>query len=91
MRKREYNNFIHHPDLRVLNNISSKYIINITGNLPQEHDRSVARLSTRHHLCQSLPHHLLIKKLARGELTHGGGSANGRNYARLTRYAKVKR
>jgi hypothetical protein len=55
------------------------------GNLPQEDDRSVARLSTHQHLRQSLPHHLLIKNLARGELTYGGGSANGRSYARLTR------
>jgi hypothetical protein len=54
------------------------------GNLPQEGDRSVARLITRQHLRQSLPHHLLIKKLARGELTYGGGSANGRSNARLT-------
>jgi hypothetical protein len=42
-------------------------------NLTQEDDRSVARLSTRQHLRQSLPHQLLIKKLARGELTYGGG------------------
>jgi hypothetical protein len=55
------------------------------GNLPQEDDRSVARLSTRQHLRQSLTHHLLRKKLARGELTYGGGSTNGRRYARLTR------
>jgi hypothetical protein len=55
------------------------------GNLPQEDDRSVARLSTHHHHRQSLSHQLLIKKLVRGELTYGGGSANGRNYARLTR------
>jgi hypothetical protein len=55
------------------------------GNLPQEDDRSLTRLSTHQHLCQSLPHHLLIKSLARGELTYGGGSANGRSYARLTR------
>jgi hypothetical protein len=52
---------------------------------PQENYRSVARLSTHRHHRQSLPHQLLIKKLASGELTYGGGSSNGRNYARLTR------
>jgi hypothetical protein len=55
------------------------------GNLPHEDDRSVARLSTHRHHLQSLPHQLLIKNLERGELTYGGDSANGRNYARLTR------
>jgi hypothetical protein len=55
------------------------------GNLPQVDDRSVTRLSTRQHLRQSLPHQLVIKNLAGGELTYGGGSASGRNYARLTR------
>jgi hypothetical protein len=59
------------------------------SDLPQKDDRSVARLSTRQDLLQSPPHHLPIKNLARGELTYGGGSANGRNYARLTRYAMV--
>jgi hypothetical protein len=34
-------------------------------NLPQEDDRSVTRLSTRQHHCQSIHHHLLIKSLAR--------------------------
>jgi hypothetical protein len=55
------------------------------GNLPQEDDPSIDRLSTHQYLRQSLPHRLLIKNLARGELTYGGGSANGRRYARLTR------
>jgi hypothetical protein len=55
------------------------------GNLPQEDVRSVARLSTHHHHRHNLPHQLLIKNLARGELTYGGGSTNGRSYARLTR------
>jgi hypothetical protein len=45
-------------------------------NIPQEDDQSVTRLST-HRYCQSLPHQLLIKNLARGELTYGEGSANG--------------
>jgi hypothetical protein len=54
------------------------------SDLPQKDDRSVARLSTRQDLRQSPPH-LPIKILARGELTYGGGSTNGRNYARLTR------
>jgi hypothetical protein len=54
-------------------------------NLPQEDDRRVARLSNRQHPHQNLPHQLLIKVLARGELTYGGGSASGRSYARLTR------
>jgi hypothetical protein len=54
------------------------------GDLPQEDDRRVARLSTHQHLCQSLPHHLMIKILARDELTYGGGSTSGWNYARLT-------
>jgi hypothetical protein len=55
------------------------------GNLPQQDDRSVARLSTCQHLRQSLTRHLLIKILARDELTYGGGSASGRGYAWLTR------
>jgi hypothetical protein len=55
------------------------------GDLPQEDDQSVARLGTHQHLHQSLPHHLLIKNLARGEITYGGGSTNGERYARLTR------
>jgi hypothetical protein len=55
------------------------------GNVPQEDDRRIARLSTRHHHRHSLPPQLLIKKLARGELTYGGGLASGRNNARLTR------
>jgi hypothetical protein len=55
------------------------------GNLPQEDDRSVARLSIHQHLRQSLPEHLLIKIIARGELTYDGGSASGRSNARLTR------
>jgi hypothetical protein len=33
--------------------------------LPRKDDRSIARLSTCQHLRQSLPHHLLIKNLAR--------------------------
>jgi hypothetical protein len=73
---------LHHPNIRVLNSILSKYSGNIMGNLSQEDDWSVARLNTHR---QSLPHQLLIKNLARGELTYGGGSANGRSYARLTR------
>jgi hypothetical protein len=44
------------------------------GNLPHEDDWSVARLSTHRHRRQSLPHQLLIKNLARGELTYGGGN-----------------
>jgi hypothetical protein len=55
------------------------------GNLTQEDDRSVSRLSTRQYLRQSLPLQLLIKNLARGELTYDGGLTNGRSYARLTR------
>jgi hypothetical protein len=55
------------------------------GNLPQEDDRRIARLTTHHHHRHNLPHQLLIKILARGELTYGGGSASGRNNARLTR------
>jgi hypothetical protein len=55
------------------------------GGLPHEDDWNILRLSTCHHLRRSLPHHLLIKLLARGELTYGGGSASGRSYARLTR------
>jgi hypothetical protein len=55
------------------------------GNLPQENDWRIARLSTRHHHHHNLPHQLLIKNLARGEVTYGGGSASGRSYARLTR------
>jgi hypothetical protein len=47
------------------------------GNLPQEDDRSIARLRTRQHLRQSLPHQLLIKKLAKGELTYGGAQQMG--------------
>jgi hypothetical protein len=47
------------------------------GNLPQEDDWSVARLSNHQYLRQSLPHQLLIKNLARGELTYGSGSASG--------------
>jgi hypothetical protein len=35
------------------------------GNLPQEDDRSVARLRTHQNPRQSLLHHLLIKILAR--------------------------
>jgi hypothetical protein len=54
------------------------------SNLPQEDDRSVARLGTHRHHRHSLPHQLLIKNLA-GDLTYGWGSANGRSYARLTR------
>jgi hypothetical protein len=54
------------------------------GNLPQEDDQSVARLSTHRHHRQSLPHQLLIKNLERGEPTYGRGSTNGRSYARLT-------
>jgi hypothetical protein len=61
------------------------------GNLPQEDDRRVTRLSTHRHHRHSLPHQLLIKNLARGELTYGGGSASARSYARLTRQAMVKR
>jgi hypothetical protein len=61
------------------------------GNLPQEDDRHIARLSARHHHHHSLPHQLLMKNLARGELTYGGGSASRRSYARLTRKAMVKR
>jgi hypothetical protein len=76
---------LHHPDLRVSNSIIIKVQQNIMGYLPQEDDRSIARLSTRQHLHQSLPHQLLIKNLARGELTYSGGTINGRNYARLTR------
>jgi hypothetical protein len=55
------------------------------GNLPQENDSRIARLSTRHHHRHSLLHQLLIKKLARGEVTYGGGSASGRSYAMSTR------
>jgi hypothetical protein len=55
------------------------------GNLPQEVDQRVARLSTHRHHRHNLPHQLLIKNLARDELTYGGDSANGRGYARLTR------
>jgi hypothetical protein len=55
------------------------------GNLPQEDDRSIARLSTHRHHRHRLPHELLVKNLARGELTYGVGSANGRSYARLTK------
>jgi hypothetical protein len=57
---------LHHPDIRVLNSILSKYSRNIMGNLPQEDDRSVARLSTHRHHRQSLPHQLLIKKISKG-------------------------
>jgi hypothetical protein len=35
------------------------------GNLPQEDDRRIVGLSTRHHHHHSLPHELLIKILAR--------------------------
>jgi hypothetical protein len=63
----------------------SKYNRNIRGNLPQEDDRRVARLSNRQHPHQNLPHQLLIKILARGEITYGGSSAGGRSYASLTR------
>jgi hypothetical protein len=42
------------------------------GNLPREYDQSVARLSTRQHHRQGLPHQLLIKNLVRGKLTYGG-------------------
>jgi hypothetical protein len=55
------------------------------GDLLQEDDRRVARLSTHHHHRHSLPHQLLIKNLARGELIYGGGSTHGRSYARLSR------
>jgi hypothetical protein len=55
------------------------------GNLPQEDDWHIARLSTRHHHRHSLPHQLLIKILARGELIYGGGSVSGRSYTRFTR------
>jgi hypothetical protein len=55
------------------------------GNLPQEVDWRVARLSTHRHHRHSLPHQLLIKNLARGELAYDEGSTNGRSYARLTR------
>jgi hypothetical protein len=44
------------------------------GNLPQEDDQHVARLSTHRHHRHSLPHQVLIKKIAMGELTYGGGS-----------------
>jgi hypothetical protein len=37
------------------------------GDLPQEDDWRIVRLSTRQHLQQSLLHHPLIKILARGE------------------------
>jgi hypothetical protein len=68
---------LHHPYIRVLNSIFSKYSGNIKGNLPQEHDRSIARLITHRHHCQSLPHQLLMKNLARGELTYGGAQQMG--------------
>jgi hypothetical protein len=55
------------------------------GNLPQEDDQSIARLSTHRHHRHCLPHQLLIKNLARGEITYGGGSTSGRSNARLTR------
>jgi hypothetical protein len=47
------------------------------GNLPQEDDSRIARLSTRHHHRHSLPHQLLIKILVRGELTYGGAQQVG--------------
>jgi hypothetical protein len=55
------------------------------GNLPQEDDWRIARLSTHRHHRHSLPHQLLIKNLARDELTYGGGSESGRSNARSTR------
>jgi hypothetical protein len=61
------------------------------GDLPQEDDWRIVRLSTRQHLRQSLPHQLLIKILARSELTYGGGSTSGRSNARLARRAMVMR
>jgi hypothetical protein len=53
------------------------------GDLPQEDDWRIVRLSTRQHHLQSLLHHPLIKILARGELTYGRGSASGRSNASL--------
>jgi hypothetical protein len=47
------------------------------GNLQQEDDWSVARLSTHRHHRHSLLHQLLIKTLARGELTYGGDQQVG--------------
>jgi hypothetical protein len=55
------------------------------GDLPQEDDWCIVRLSTRQHLWQNLLHHLLIKIVARGELTYGRGSTSGRSNASLTR------
>jgi hypothetical protein len=49
---------LYHPDIRVLNIILSKYSRNNMGNLPQEDDRSVARLSTHRHHRQNLPHQI---------------------------------
>jgi hypothetical protein len=47
------------------------------GNLPYEDDRSVSRLNTHRHHRHSLPHQLLIKNLARGEVTYGGAQQVG--------------
>jgi hypothetical protein len=55
------------------------------GNLPQEDDWCIVRLCTHRHHHHSLPHRLIIKKLARGELTYGQGSTSEMSYARLTR------
>jgi hypothetical protein len=69
---------LHHPDIRVLNSILSKYNGNIKGNLRQEDDQRVARLSTHRHHRQSLPHQILIKKLARvRSLTVGAQQMGG--------------
>jgi hypothetical protein len=55
------------------------------GDLPQEDDWCIVRLSTRQRHLQSLLYHPLIKILAMGELTYGRGSASGRSNASLTR------
>jgi hypothetical protein len=55
------------------------------GDLPQEDDWHIVRLSTHQYLRQILLHHPLIKILARGELTYGRGSASLRSNANLTR------
>jgi hypothetical protein len=55
------------------------------GDLPQEDDWHIVRLSTRQHHRQILLHHPLIKILARGELTYGRRLARERSNAILKR------
>jgi hypothetical protein len=55
------------------------------GNFLEEDDWRIVRLSTRHHHRHSRLHRFLIKILARGKLTYGGGPASERSNARLTR------